>query len=85
MTKILLFVIAALALLWLLRRNTSDRRPPPASPSARPGATSEAQPMLACVQCGLHLPRDEALPGRGGVFCSEAHRRAYELAHPGPQ
>jgi uncharacterized protein len=38
--------------------------------------------MLSCAHCGLHLPRDEALPGRGGVFCSEAHRSAYERAHP---
>jgi uncharacterized protein len=37
--------------------------------------------MLSCAQCGLHLPRDEALPGRGGMFCSAAHRSAYEAAH----
>ena len=37
--------------------------------------------MLACAQCGVHLPRDEALPGRGGVFCGEAHRADYEQAH----
>jgi uncharacterized protein len=38
--------------------------------------------MLACAHCGVHLPRDEALPGRGGVFCSEAHRAAFEQVHP---
>jgi uncharacterized protein len=26
----------------------------------------------------VHLPRDEALPGRGGVFCGDAHRAAFE-------
>jgi uncharacterized protein len=40
--------------------------------------------MLACAHCGVHLPRDEALPGRGGVFCGEAHRAAYEQQHPTP-
>jgi len=30
----------------------------------------------------VHLPQDEALPGRGGVFCGEAHRAAYEQQHP---
>jgi uncharacterized protein len=40
--------------------------------------------MLRCAQCGLHLPSAEALPGRGGVFCGEAHRSAYEQAHPAP-
>jgi uncharacterized protein len=38
--------------------------------------------MLACAQCGVHLPANEALPGRGGVFCGDAHRSAFEAAHP---
>ena len=36
--------------------------------------------MIACTYCGVHLPRDEALPGRGGVFCGDAHRTAFEKA-----
>jgi uncharacterized protein len=79
--KILIFLVAVVLLLWLLRksatRRTTARRPrSPREPS------NEAQPMLACAQCGVHLPRDEALPGRGGVFCGEAHRADYERAHP---
>jgi uncharacterized protein len=75
--KIVIFLIAVFALLWLLRGGASRRaRPPAASQAASP------QPMLACAQCGLHLPRDEALPGRGGVFCGAAHRAAFEQAHP---
>jgi uncharacterized protein len=79
----LLVVIVAFVVLWLLLRGLvrrargegpSPRKPPPAAPQA----------MLACAQCGVHLPRDEALPGRGGVFCSEAHRAAYEQRHPSP-
>ena len=76
--KFVLFVIALLVLLWLLRGAIGRRvRPPPA-----PGTAATPQPMLACLQCGVHLPRDEALPGRGGVFCGEAHRAAFEKAHP---
>jgi len=77
--KILLFLVAVVLLLWLLRKSSTRRAPPP-SPPRDPDATP--QPMLACAQCGVHLPRDEALPGRGGVFCGEAHRAAYEQAHP---
>jgi len=73
--KILLFVIAVVVLLWLLRGTAGRRRnggtaksPPPTAP----------QPVIACAYCGVHLPRDEALPGRGGVFCGEAHRTAFE-------
>ena len=46
------------------------------------GVAQPAQPMLTCAHCGTHLPRDEALPGRGGVFCDAAHRAAFETAHP---
>ncbi|HWK83715.1 MAG TPA: PP0621 family protein [Caldimonas sp.] len=76
--KIILFLVAVFVLLWLLR-GTTGRRPRPPD-TRRTDATP--QPMLACAQCGVHLPRDEALPGRGGVFCGEAHRAAFEKAHP---
>jgi uncharacterized protein len=75
--KYLIFAVAVVLLLWLLRRSLRPRRPP--SP---PAPTAEAKTMLACAHCGVHLPRDEALPGRGGVFCGEAHRAEYERAHP---
>lgn len=78
--KIFLFLVAVFLLLWLLRSGQRRRTPPP---SARPPSpAAEPQPMLACAQCGVHLPRDEALPGKGGVFCGDAHRAAFERAHP---
>jgi len=79
--KILLFLVAVALLLWLLRKS-STRRTTAKKPPAPPGTANAPQPMLACAQCGVHLPRDEALPGRGGVFCGEAHRADYERAHP---
>lgn len=77
--KILLFLIAVFVLLWLLRGSIGRRRPPSRPPG--PGA-DRPLPMLACAQCGIHLPVSEALPGRGGVFCGSAHRTAFEQAHP---
>ena len=80
--KLALLFVAILALVWLIR-SASHRRVRPPGP-AQPDKAREAQPMLACALCGVHMPRDEALPGRGGVFCSEAHRAAFEQAPPGP-
>ena len=78
--KFLLFLIAVFVLLWMLRGSWRRvRRPPPAP---QPPGTEPPQTMLRCAHCGLHLPRDEALPGRGGVFCDAAHRAAFERAHP---
>ena len=71
--KFILFLIAVFVLLWLLR-NALGRR----GGGAAPPAAQAPQPIVACRYCGLHLPRDEALPGRGGVFCGEAHRTAFE-------
>lgn len=45
------------------------RKPPPPAPP---------QAMLRCAECGMHLPADEALPGKGGVFCGAAHRASFE-------
>lgn len=78
--KFALLLLAVFVLLWLLR-GSLRRRGPPAPPS--PPTPGEApKPMLTCAHCGVHLPRDEALPGRGGVFCDSAHRTAFEKAHP---
>ena len=74
--KILLFLVAVFVLLWLLRGAATRRGAGPAS--RRPPAAP--QQMIACAHCGVHLPRDEALPGRGGVFCGDAHRTAFEQA-----
>ena len=73
--KILLFLVVVFVLLWLLRGATAGRR---RGGAARP--PQAPQEMIACAYCGVHLPRDEALPGRGGVFCGDAHRTAFEKA-----
>lgn len=76
--KFLLLIAVVLMVIWVMR----GKRPqaPPARPAQPAPAPQET--ILACAQCGLHLPKGEALPGRGGVFCSESHRSAYEQAHP---
>jgi len=75
--KYLLLVLAIVALIWLIR-GARRREAPPAKPQRDAGV----QPMVACKHCGVHLPAHEALPGRGGVFCGEAHRAEYEKQHP---
>lgn len=67
-------VVAVLLLAKLARRG----RPV----AGKPSAALEKQALLACAHCGVHLPANESLPGRGGVFCDEAHRAAFEQNHP---
>jgi uncharacterized protein len=78
--KYVLLLLAVFALLWMLRSGLRRRMRPPDGYQAK--SKDAPQPMLTCAHCGVHLPRDEALPGRGGVFCDASHRSAFEAAHP---
>lgn len=82
--KFVLFILSVLVLLWLLRglARRTPPSPPPGPKSA--GGSTDAEPMLVCAYCGVHIPKNEALPGRGGVFCGEAHRKAFEQSSSPP-
>ena len=43
--------------------------------STGPGQPQAPQAMVSCATCGLHLPRQEALPLGDRYFCCEEHRR----------
>jgi uncharacterized protein len=78
--KFLILLLAVIALMYLLRG--TRRRVDPPQPRPTKGDAGKVQSMVSCQLCGLHLPDADALPGRGGVFCSEAHRAEYEKQHP---
>lgn len=71
-----LIVVAIVFLVAWRWRSARDSNTAGQQPKAQP----QAQPtdMVACQQCGLHLPASEALQGRQGPYCSPAHRQAAE-------
>lgn len=74
-----LLVIAVLVVAYYVWR--SGRRPGPgdAPPTGRRTAAPQPQDMVQCASCAVHLPRSDALVGRGGaVFCSDEHRQRHE-------
>jgi len=71
--KYFLVIAFVLVLVWLWRQSRQAEKkaaPPPRAGVKEKGVTE----MVACNVCHVHLPRSEALPGRGGFYCSEAHR-----------
>ena len=81
--RFVLLILLVLLVVWAVRAVQRRIDVPKAPPTpASPDAPAEEELMLSCMHCGLHLPRGEALPGRGGVFCGEAHRNEYEKSHP---
>lgn len=74
---VLLLVVAVL-LWWKHRQRGARRDAAPPAPPAPPREPAGPETMVRCAECGVHLPASQALPGRGGVFCSQAHRERFE-------
>lgn len=75
--KIVVVLVALLLLVWLVlgsvrRGAKGGRRDGAAATAARPAP--QAEDMIACAHCGVHLPASLALVARGQAYCSETHR-----------
>ncbi len=72
MKYFVLFGIIFAVIWWLkLSRESSSNK-------AASSDTPSAQNMVACLQCGLHLPENEAVNTNTGFYCSESHRHIHE-------
>lgn len=69
--KYLLWLVVLLLVLWVLKRS---RKPSRQAPETSATPTSAPQEMAVCVQCGVHLPREDAVAGIRGLYCCVAHR-----------
>lgn len=74
--KYLLVIALVLVIFWLWRHNRTEETKAAQPQRPRTPAEKEIVEMVACEVCHVHLPRSEALIGRAGFYCSEAHRRA---------
>lgn len=70
MSRIVFFVLLALAIYLVWRLLQKKRLPPNVDSSVA------RLPMVSCATCGLHVPREEALIQDERYFCCEEHRRA---------
>ncbi|MDD2989924.1 MAG: PP0621 family protein [Zoogloea sp.] len=86
MRNLLLFILFLLGLFFVrraLRRTLGGlggRKEDVGGGGARQGAEAprevlEAEQMVACAHCGLHVPESEGVRGNGAFFCSSEHRR----------
>ena len=61
---ILLAIVWQLLKRWLTNQTQSRQQPP----------TENLQQMVRCEECGLHIPKQEALLENGKYFCCPEHR-----------
>lgn len=64
--RLLFWIILIAAAFWLWRRLTSKPKTPD-----QPQQTTV--PMVRCAECGVHLPREQALQSHDQWYCSQAH------------
>lgn len=62
----LLFLFAIAALIYLLFKSFRSH---PRQPGVR-----DAEDMVRCAHCGVHLPVSESLRADGKTYCCAAHR-----------
>ena len=67
---IAVFIIAYLVVQHSARRRELGERRPQPKPEK-----PQAENMVRCGVCGIHLPRSESLTSRGDYYCSEEHLR----------
>jgi uncharacterized protein len=73
MGKVALILLLVVALFFWLRMKLNAKSGAPAPPPAPPKYGEET--MVACAQCGVHLPASEAVLGRSArPYCGVAHR-----------
>lgn len=74
MSRLILLVVAAVVVYWLLK---SFRRQLPGEHQPGDEVSGQAEDMVRCVHCGVHLPKRESILAGDRYFCSEAHRRLH--------
>jgi uncharacterized protein len=66
--RFLLLATAVAVIVAVVRAMLRARRAQP--PQQRPG---QAEDMVRCDHCGVHVPRSEAIESAEGRFCSRRH------------
>ncbi len=78
MARILILLAVVLGVIWWLRSRAEARHEEAARTSrpSRPASASRdgnAEAMVQCAQCGVHLPQSEAIAWRGLHYCRRSH------------
>ena len=82
MKYLVLLLVIALVVMLLGFKRREPGKPDQAKTRSGPASKTPLE-MVKCAECGMHLPELEALPGRGGQFCSAEHRDRFEARQRG--
>ena len=75
---LIFFIILVLVFQWRSSRSDLKRNAKVKPADTKNEMPAGPQSMIACAQCGVHVPAADAIQGSAGVYCSTAHRRLQE-------
>lgn len=70
--KYLILIGVVFAVIWWIKLSR------PSSRAQRESSDDSPQTMVACAQCGVHLPEQDAVHAGSARYCSQAHRALKE-------
>lgn len=78
--KYLIWLILLLAGIWWIRQQRQGHSGDPVDQAAKTTPKSHGGPqvMVPCAHCGVHIPEADAVQGKHGTYCTEAHRERQE-------
>jgi len=71
MGKLILFILLGI-IAFLLFKSWGRRS---GAPGAKDDTPPDAERMVACARCGVHLPQSESVTVSGKEYCCEEHSR----------
>lgn len=73
MAKLLLLLVIGGVVYWLIRSAIRKNKN-----FDQPDRIKPAEDMVRCAQCGVNLPRSEAVMSRNEYFCGNEHRQLHQ-------
>ena len=88
---ILLFIVGQWLVKALRRHDAQAQRSAGTDTGAKgssggaraPGAPQLAEPMIRCLECGVHAPKSDSVVVAGQPFCSAAHAQRHSARPSG--
>lgn len=85
MKWLVLAIVVIGVLAWLRSSGRRDDAERPGVDRTRAKAPAAPQEIVACAQCGLHLPLADSIAGPTGArYCCDAHRTTAESTRRPP-
>jgi uncharacterized protein len=69
----LIFLGVIIWLAYVVYKRGFGQNKPPMRNDSDPAKTHDAEDMVQCVHCAVHLPRSEAFLVNGHLYCSKDH------------